>query len=445
MGESLNINYHRNGNHCYLVLDKKSEVLIGYQMKMVEKANIKSLLSVSTRYLNGEGKFYYDIQSKYSLKNLFEYEMIKKEDLIVLFRCIDHLFSEIEKHLLTVKYIVLNPECIFFDKERKMVFFCFYPEQTKECKDIFMELAEFLIERVKHDDEDSVKLAYEYYEMVVEERYNPSSLVNQYSPMEEEINKIEKLLWSEDEIQNVSEEQTENENRYYFVEPEIEKSELDDNSFIKKIGICFCLTFFAIGIYIFFLLCPGYIKIPWISTKIYFLIGGVLAVIFSLLIFVTIRFYTCKMQKKEEEKVRENIERMKNQEFLSDKLEEQEFEEKRNDSSESMETVILSKGDVSLKPRLLGELDGKQIKLVIDENPYIIGKSSGNAKGIIEDKRISRVHAVIRKDHGSFYISDLNSTNGTFVNNEKLIGTDIVKLCNEDEIILSNIKLKFLC
>lgn len=433
----MNINYHKNGNHCYLILDKKSEVSIGYQMKMVEKANIKSLLSVSTRYLNGEGKFYYDIQSKYSLKNLFEYEMIKKEDLIVLFCCIDHLFAEIEKHLLTVKYIVLNPECIFFDKDRTMVFFCFYPEQTKECKDIFMELAEFLIERVKHDDEDSVKLAYEYYEMVVEERYNPSSLVNQYAPKEEEINEIEKLLWSEDEIQNTD--------SYYFVEPKIQNSEPNDTSFIKKIGICFCLTFLAISVYIFFLLCPGYMKIPWISTKIYILIGGVLAVIFSLLIFITIRFYTCKMKKKEEEKVREGIERIKNQEFLSDKLEEQEFEEKRYDSSESMETVILSKSEVSLKPRLLGEIDGKQIKLVIDENPYIIGKSSANAHGVIEDKRISRVHAVIRKDQGSFYISDLNSTNGTSVNNEKLIGTDTVKLCNEDEIILSNIKLKFLC
>ena len=102
-----------------------------------------------------------------------------------------------------------------------------------------------------------------------------------------------------------------------------------------------------------------------------------------------------------------------------------------------------------------GEVTQSYLKLLnrIDSLPYSIrdsyslgteltlGRSSSN-KIVIKDPYISKIHFKITKDENEFFIEDLNSANGTFLNGEKI--EDVIVLTNSDVIRVGEIEFIFL-
>ena len=70
-----------------------------------------------------------------------------------------------------------------------------------------------------------------------------------------------------------------------------------------------------------------------------------------------------------------------------------------------------------------------------------IGRKQGNSL-IIPDQHVSGQHAKIFIKNNTLYIEDLNSTNGTFINGERI--NSIVKLFPKDEIKVGSTKLRVL-
>jgi pSer/pThr/pTyr-binding forkhead associated (FHA) protein len=60
---------------------------------------------------------------------------------------------------------------------------------------------------------------------------------------------------------------------------------------------------------------------------------------------------------------------------------------------------------------------------------------------VIQDILVSRKHAEIRFEDGQFFIFDLDSTGGTYLNNKKVTEA---KLFSGDLIMISNIPLMFI-
>jgi pSer/pThr/pTyr-binding forkhead associated (FHA) protein len=56
-------------------------------------------------------------------------------------------------------------------------------------------------------------------------------------------------------------------------------------------------------------------------------------------------------------------------------------------------------------------------------DPVIVGRESQMAKFVIADPAISRRHAQISRHGDAYVIEDLNSTNGTFINAKRVVGT----------------------
>jgi len=61
---------------------------------------------------------------------------------------------------------------------------------------------------------------------------------------------------------------------------------------------------------------------------------------------------------------------------------------------------------------------------------------SWEADARVEDDAVSRFHAEVRVDQGRFFITDLNSANGTFVNDERIVDAALPTLvvdraCND--------------
>lgn len=63
---------------------------------------------------------------------------------------------------------------------------------------------------------------------------------------------------------------------------------------------------------------------------------------------------------------------------------------------------------------------GEAHNIRIDKPVFLIGKKENEVDGFIDAKSISRIHARIEIVDENYYIEDLNSTNGTYLNGEQL-------------------------
>lgn len=93
--------------------------------------------------------------------------------------------------------------------------------------------------------------------------------------------------------------------------------------------------------------------------------------------------------------------------------------------------------------KLINKIDSLPYKLEEDytlEDDFTLGRSKDNSI-VIKDPYISKRHFIISKDEGDFYIEDLNSSNGTYVNGEIL--EDVRKLDDKDRIKIGNIEFLF--
>ncbi len=74
------------------------------------------------------------------------------------------------------------------------------------------------------------------------------------------------------------------------------------------------------------------------------------------------------------------------------------------------------------------------------KNILIIGRVDADI--IIKDILVSRKHAEISFDGQSYWVKDLNSTNGTFLNGENIKGKDKIKFTEKDVIVISMTSFK---
>ena len=92
----------------------------------------------------------------------------------------------------------------------------------------------------------------------------------------------------------------------------------------------------------------------------------------------------------------------------------------------------------------LEPMDKKQYETIpIKEFPFFIGKIKKNVDYCLEKDVVSRYHAKIIREQDQFYIADLNSTNGTFLNGELLQPYGRKEMKPGDEIAFANIKFIF--
>ncbi len=92
-------------------------------------------------------------------------------------------------------------------------------------------------------------------------------------------------------------------------------------------------------------------------------------------------------------------------------------------------------------PRLVcfaGELHGQVFPL--NENICIIGRHD-DCTIVLRDASMSRHHAIISRDDGYYVVADQNSSNGTFVNGQRI---EKARLRSGDEVVFGNVAFKFL-
>ncbi|MBQ5560536.1 MAG: FHA domain-containing protein [Lachnospiraceae bacterium] len=81
--------------------------------------------------------------------------------------------------------------------------------------------------------------------------------------------------------------------------------------------------------------------------------------------------------------------------------------------------------------------------IVVDNYPFYVGRFQKDTNQFVNDTSVSRIHCKVEEADGHYYLTDLNSTNGTYVNYSKMRKNEKYEIFEGDNIIVADVEFTF--
>lgn len=162
--------YERNLTGSYMKIAVAGNAKFDEQMLLRKK--LKGLLAVEQCFFNGSPWYWYNISGKQSLDT---YCRIQNVGMALIERMIISICDEIEIlewNLLDQRCLILDPEYIFINNVNGEIIFTVYPGNREDISRQFRQLMEYLLTKLNHEDLDGVRTAYAIYEKSLDEAYS---------------------------------------------------------------------------------------------------------------------------------------------------------------------------------------------------------------------------------------------------------------------------------
>lgn len=160
----MQVSYKRELNHNYLIIENEKDIDVnGYEIRMIIENHLFGLLIMSIRYVNAKLTLYYEISSKQSMLRIYENRELEYEALKNLLFQFHKVLLMMEEYLINSNHLIIDPEYIYMNIETNEIFFIYYPGHEEDSKEAFQKLAEYILNRINHQDEKAVFLAYKMY------------------------------------------------------------------------------------------------------------------------------------------------------------------------------------------------------------------------------------------------------------------------------------------
>ncbi len=128
-------------NHNYLILTGDERIdTDSYQVRMIVANAVPDLLQCRIQGIDGKFMVYYDITSRHSMTALFEEKKMDLESLQMVLGGFIQIMEEMSEYLLNPCQLILEPEYIYLDAERKSVRFCYLPDFMGKYRNSFRVL-----------------------------------------------------------------------------------------------------------------------------------------------------------------------------------------------------------------------------------------------------------------------------------------------------------------
>ena len=453
--------YKRDMNHNYLILYGEDEINTdSYQVRMLVGNVIPSLLKCRIQGMDGRFLVYFDITSKQALSVLYEEKKMGVEDLRLIFGGFVKAMEDAAEYLMNPGQFIISPEYIYTDIEKQEIYFCMMPGYEKDIKEQFQFLTEYILPKIDHQDQDAVILGYGVYKRAMEDSFHLEHIKEElYKTQGQQgttTTKAEQMKTESEQRQESEDFNPEEEG--FWENEEINQEFVRDGekskrlSLPQKTGVIVLAAILLCGIAAITLM--GYL--PYLET------GTILGIIIVLVACVMLFVYVSKIKKKPGELRQGREEERDKPKGITGKVPTDQTDQSQNTIQSVVkstnkpvvkssqlhadygETVVLSAGAVSGPASLVSKEPGELATIYINEDLTVIGKLETACDAVISLPTVSRIHAKIRKKEDAYYLTDMNSRNGTAVNGRLLLPDEEYRLEPEDEVDFAQARYIFL-
>lgn len=459
----MEISYRRDLNHNYMILESEKITGNEYPVRMIEQNNIPELLPLQLRKMNGKSYLYYEITSRQPLSQIYENIGMRSRDIEQLLIGIRNGIEHAHQYLLNSEDILLEPEFIYINLGTGQIQLCCIPFLEKQKENPFLPLSEFILKKLDHGDRRAVDLGYDLFAQVSQDNFSLQEC-------------LKELL---KEGQPLSEKKRETFTETIEEEPDIEENisaREGKETKVKKIswknGILCGAVIAAV-----MLLFGGIVYFGRLDLT---QTGG-LAFLFLALIWIVYSVFQGRKQKKkkywlEDEEDQEEDEWMET--LLADLYDKREEEpadntwnhdrKKREEWREGREwntdrireggkkriweedageldevcgeTRCLTESEYEPVLRLTSMFRSQYPDIELTKEKVIIGKKKDRVDVCLKQDCVSRIHARLEKQKENYFLTDLNSMNGTFVNGDRLRPNEKRQIYAGDRISFASLR-----
>lgn len=430
----MEVYYRREIQHNYLIIEPDEYQGWSYEVKMLLHNPIEGLLKFTMKTVDEQQQFFYEITSKQPLSRILEGHGISAEEIRMLILAIAAILKKIEPYLLSPENILLQTDYIYLEPDEFKIYFCAVPGKktdfSKELHDLLYEL----LKKADHQNQESMIAAYGLYQETQKENYGIEDLMRFLNMISSEPKESEEKEWEDREEKELEEEnrreQADEETHTYFPTFKIAS--------VCLIGWILILTIIG-GIYI-----TEGVHALWQLRGILF--GVLFIMVFGSFVlgFLAIQLGERQMKKEDlqefsSEKTEEVLSDEKEGETWQITLQNEECSE-REEQEMKTEVLVREKNEIRY---CLTSLQEEYENISLPYFPFIIGKSEHMADYVLSKSSVSRMHVKIEKNQERYQITDLNSTNGTWVGEHRLEANETYPLNINDTIRIADLVFCF--
>lgn len=371
-----------------------------HEYQMCFYNNIPYLLSFQQRRENGQRYLYYEISGMQSLDIYLQTQKFKRDFAVKFSQSIRKLCEAVAEYALEIGQVVFLPKYIMITPEQEELMFLYAVSEKQDGKEQLERLLELCVERLDYEDERLMESLFGMYEKLENQKENfvlQMEMQQFYEALQEDKKESAETIETTDiwtqQIDLVSE----------------EVAEIPDTVFEKELGGLKKLHSILQEIprkkeLAGLLLLDILLLLLWRPFTL-------VKLFFALAAGITIGYVQIQLVRKE----RMQKEQQRQQEAVL--LQEYEYLSTRQ--KEPIEgTQLIQIQDLEGMLYNVHDLEPKYIPIRTDE--MIIGTDKTKAQIQLDQKGISRMHALVVKQGSECFVEDLNSTNGTRINGEVL-------------------------
>ena len=472
----MKIEYMREMKRSYMTVKMEDwEIAESYERGMLSRNQIPGLLKMKIKYTDGIPWYCYDITSRQPVSRLFESQPADEKQVRSFFCQLYETLDRMEAYLLGDGGILLDPDLVYVDPEGFKTGFCVIPGRKEDFNSQLSLFIQYLMKHIDHKDRECVVLTYGLYQTCMKENYSLEDMMRILAEkmpekrsdlvQEEETVRNFRITKGEETDRNFRDfrENSEDIQEWKGKEETEEQEKLEISGLYQKSSVrrlvkkLFFLLVFLVTVIggTWFLYGAEILAQFWIYEVS---VGGILAVILILSHFIlekvgkngklkaeevetedpwrvfyedpeeqTTAYDICDNKDPEERICPAQVSGLKAQVRAENIKETEEFQTMLLTPKEKPDHIL-----VSAKP--------ENGDIPVGYVPFVIGKHTGLADHILDKPTVSRFHVRIMEKGGDYFLTDLNSTNGTKVNGKLLAANEEIMLKEGDEVQIAEEK-----
>lgn len=482
--------FKREMNRNYMILCPIENLRNPYAARMLSENRIDGLLAFQEKYMDGRRKYYYDITSHQPLKRLLEHQAANGSEILRLISDLVSALRQLERFFLDADQLCLEPDMIYVEPDSFQCVFCLIPETGGNFEEDFRKLAQYLLDHADHDDETAVMTAFCVFKESRKENFGIEDMERclykyrngkRENPNVREDPKFQgnpNAPWKSDLRENLNFQENQNFKETLDFRGDLnlqevpsfqENQDLQKNKKGKAVwrnywqgkwGLFAAALAGIAAVLAAFLIWSALRGSLWEAGRIFGSMIWRRPWILGVLLLPAAAALFLKYEKTEKATEPE-AENKREESKVSDEEDwEILFQEAGDDATEGisgegkpplegsakeeaeMQTVLLTCVSAEKKPRQLVPLDGGP-PVSVGYSPFLIGKNEILADLCLTAPEVSRLHAKIEETENGYLVTDLNSTNGTFVDGRLLEANETCLLNPGSELAIASIRFRF--